>query len=439
MPSTTKLHTSRKPKLVDEIEECRFEKIASTTSVPHLQHDRNIVIDISRQVGYCINLAAIKLYVRARILNIDKSLLADTEPAVAFQSAPLYTMFRDVQIYINNTPVFYGKFNYPYFCQNLIRFKMPLTESNVVNESVLVWDDHQDLDASYEDSALIGYSGEAMDEFEDMADRFSNSSYVELQGPFLSDFSFIQMYLRDDCDVRIVLTPVAPEFALLACKFEPAPSYCIEIDHCTAIVPRIKVKPSYRLPSEYSIPFVEHSMQMFVIAKDSTNYTRNIMTGPIPRRLLIAFTKETSYNGSYIESAFAFPHFSLNFVQVTAGGRLFPNNPLIMQFDQDEYLQCYYSLYDNMERNLHEVGGLFLSRYQFSKQNRFFLAFNLTPDKESGSEHYSRLGTGQASIQLGFSKPLPQNVVMVMMAEYERELKLGANGKVTIQYPSAVY
>ncbi len=439
MPSNVKLRTSRKPKLVDEIEECRFEKITSTTPVPHSQHDRNVVIDISRQAGYCIDLAAIKLYVRARILNADKTPLASTEPAVAFQSAPLYTMFRDVQIYINNTPVFYGKFNYPYFCQDLIRFKMPLTESNVVKQSALVWDDYQDLDADYDGSLLVGYSGVVMDEYEDMADRFRDSSYVELQGPFLSDFSFIQMYLRDDCDVRIVLTPAAPEFALLACKLEPAPNYCIEIDRCTAIVPRVKVKPSYRLPSEYSIPFVEHSMQMFVIAKDSTNYMRSITTGPIPRRLLIALTKETSYNGSYTESAFAFPHFHLNFVQVTAGGRLFPNNPLIMQFDQDEFLQCYYSLYDNMERNLQEVGGLLLSRYQFSKQNRFFLAFDLTPDKESGSEHYSRLGMGQTSIQLGFSKPLPQNVVMIVMAEYERELKLSANGKVTIQYPGAVY
>ena len=444
-----KLLVSTKPRLLKDVNNVKSE-IVYTSSVLPIRGDRGLIFDVPPQKGFYIDTPRTKMHAEIRITKPDGSVLADTD-MVCPQSACLYTIFKDLQVMINNHPIFYSRFLYPYYCNMLLNFKLGDKERTVVNSGCLRYDDNADLDPIIteetdetvkegEDEPMVqqqpakvtGYSGEdVLPEWDSRCARFGQSQTVELMGPVLFDLGMQSRVLRDDVGLKLIFTPNSPKSCLLTENIDQ--EYVVEITKAYLTVPRISVRPTAALPGgDINYFFVEHRLLAIPVAKGTTNFARAIGQGQLPRRLMFNQLEEESFNGDYHKSCFKFPHFNLLSCQATFAGERVPTDPLSMDFERGEYLSPYVALYENMKNSL-SFSGLGLTREQFA-DNRFTVALDASKDKEAGAEHYTEGMTGQLSVSIQWKKPLETNIVILFIMEYERMCILNKHGQPDIVY-----
>ena len=441
-----KLLIETKPRLLKDINAVKTE-IVYTSSVLPIRGDRGLIFDVPPQKNFYIDISRAKMHVEARLTKADGSVLSEND-MVCPQSAFLYTMFKDLQVMINNHPVFYSRFLYPYYCNMLLNFKLGEKEKTVVNSGCLKYDDNADLDPvmieetdeveeKEEESAVklikfSGYSGEdVLPDWDSRCGRFAQSQTVELMGPILFDLGMQSRVFRDDVGFKFIFTPNSAKSCLLAEDLKE--EYAVEIVKAYLTVPRISVRLSSALPpGDIHYFFVEHRLLAIPVTKGTTNFARAIGQGQLPRRLIFNQIEEESFNGDYHKSCFKFPHFNLLSCQATFAGDRVPTDPLSMDFERGEYLAAYVALYENMKNSL-SFTGLGLSREEFAN-NRFTVAMDATKDKEAGAEHYTEGVTGQLSVSLQWKKPLEKNIVILFIMEYERMCTLNKHGQPDIVY-----
>ncbi|GFY23402.1 uncharacterized protein F54H12.2 [Trichonephila clavipes] len=98
------------------------------------------------------------------------------------------------------------------------------------------------------------------------------------------------------------------------------------------------------------------------------------------------------------------------FQYLNRDGQPMPHQPLELDFEKENYIRAYQSLFLNSE-------GLYLSRNEFAKGYSLFL-FDLTPDLCDG-EHFNLIRHSNLRIELKFNKALEQTVSLIVFAEFE--------------------
>ena len=64
-------------------------------------------------------------------------------------------------------------------------------------------------------------------------------------------------------------------------------------------------------------------------------------TNEVPRRVIIGFVKNKSFNGDNLSSPFSFNHFKIKSIELLANGRLYPQHPYSLDFDASKYARAY--------------------------------------------------------------------------------------------------
>lgn len=448
-PQRRKLLASSKPPTLRDIESVKQEIIHTSSTLP-MKEERALIFEIPAQKGFYIDLSLMKIYIRYRILKKDGSkLTGDDEDYVCAQSGILYTMFKDLEVCINNRAIFWGRFLYPYYTNLLLNFKIPGNERKMLYSSTFKYDDNNDMDQQRELSeedktgtppaeaskpkfVLTKYTGEhVIDSWEDRAGAHHYSQEMEVFGNILFDTCFQERLLRDDANLRLSFTPHRSEFCLFAESLSQ--EYVLEITKASVHVPRVNVRPASLLPrGDIDYYFVEHRMMTVPVAAGTSNFNRTITTGNLPRRLILSQIEEKAFNGDYHLSCFRFPHFDIAEIQVTAGATRFPADPLSMDFDSENILHPYIALFDNMKNSL-GFSGLPTDRYEY-QNGRVYFAFDCTKDMEAGSEHWVPGSSGNLALNIYWKTPLPTNIVLVLCLEYEKVCKLDKFGQAEVNY-----
>ena len=446
-----KLLTRGRPRMLKDVNGVKTETIYTSSVLPIKGEERSLIFDAPPQKGYVTDWTRAKIGAVVRITKSDGTALTATD-LVCPQSFCLYTMFKDLQVLVNNHPVFYSRFMYPYYCNLLLNHKISDKEKTVVYSGALRFDDNADLDPIIEEEqdttipaasatgppvvtkhvVFSGYSGDdVIDDWDARCARFAKSKSVELLGPVLFDLALQSRVLRDDAGLKLIFTPNTPKFCLLATALKP--DYVLEITKAFLLLPRISVKPSYGLPTgDLSYYYVEHRLLALPVTKGSTNFSRALTQGQLPRRVIIQQIEEDGFNGDFHKSCFKFPHFNLTSCQAMFAGDRVPIDPLTMDFTTKEYLEAYISLYENLKNSL-SFSGLGYTREEFA-DNRFMIALDATKDKEAGAEHYTEGSTGQLAVSLQWKKPLQENIVVLFTMEFERMCTLNKYGQPEILY-----
>ncbi len=432
-----------------------------------MKDETPLIFQIDTQTGNCIDLSLMRLHLGFHITNRDGSWIvpveasesqtrvaraaADTQmskddatsasattyPAldesVLPVSAPLYSLFRDLKVFWNQAPVFYSNFMYPWYTDYVLKMKLPQSQRKALYESAKYYNDRNDLLSVYQGERQIGYDGDYyVPSWEDRSYKYSESQYVEVAGPLLHDLQFQNKLLRDDVNIRIEMTLAKPEFSLFA--GHPNKNYSVHLEKAICIVPRVSVSPQYMAPtrsleSEYF--FVQHDLSIHVIPKDTLNFSKQVANGVLPRRICFMMVKEQSYNGACHLSPFNYGHNDINFIQLQVGGKQkFPFEPLMPDFENDNYVETYMSLFDNMHNSL-GLAGLPFNLDEF-KQGNFMFCLDLTKDFSSGSAHWTELGSGLATLNLQFAKPTTENVILICIKEMERVCNIDEQGRAEI-------
>ena len=102
-----------------------------------------------------------------------------------------------------------------------------------------------------------------------------------------------------------------------------------------------------------------------------------------------------------------------------------------MDFDNDDYLLGYSSIFKGLNRGIYLTGNDIT--YDEFKNGYSLFAFNLTPDHCDG-EHMSIPKTGELQIDLKFKKELPTNISAIIYLEFDSIVQINNLRQVYVDY-----
>ncbi|XP_053206997.1 uncharacterized protein F54H12.2-like [Panonychus citri] len=188
-----------------------------------------------------------------------------------------------------------------------------------------------------------------------------------------------------------------------------------------------------KAPTNYFI--TRNLVKTFTIpASNTTAIFENVFSGVMPRRVIVGFVSNDSFNGKETESPFKFQNFELNSIGSQVNGVNIPSQPYEPDFKKDMYLREFIDLYRNTNQ-FHGLSMLKLKYDQYKDGNTLF-AFDYTQDGTIGSESgtLSLLKRGTLKIEARFGEALKSPIHMIVFAQFDNLIQIDKYRNVTIDW-----
>jgi hypothetical protein len=367
-----------------------------------------------------IDLGRTYLYIKAKVTKNDGSNLEATARVVPVNLF-LHALFSQVDVHLRDTLVSPSVNTYAYksYLETLLSYG---TDAKDTQLSAELW------------SADNGN----MNENNPYADQFTNSGMrnrshfiaeskaVELMGRIHSDIFQQDRYLLNGVDMHLKLIRSSSAFHLVG----ETDNNVTTIQDAALYVRKVKLNPSITLTHSKLLdqgklvkyPVRRGIVTSFTISQNSLSFNKeNVVSGQLPRRIVIGFVRNAAFNGSIKQNPFNFEHFDLNYLSMNAGSQSIPSQPLKPNFDQKEFLQAYMTLFEGTGM-LNANTGHGIHREDFCNGYALYV-FDLTTDMSEGS-HVDPIKHGSLRLEVHFSKALPCTVNAVVYSEYDNIIQI---------------
>lgn len=153
-----------------------------------------------------------------------------------------------------------------------------------------------------------------------------------------------------------------------------------------------------------------------------------IFEGDLPSRIIIVQVSQDAFNGSYTKNPFNFEHFNAQRISVNMNGRSYPLESNEMQMDfagkkiTQSYIMSFIQLYDS---EFEDLEGLMLTKESYIK-GYFMYPITLTAGNQKPPH-------GSLRLKIEYSVPLPNPIVVLVFAEYQRTLDIDSKGIIEIK------
>jgi len=246
------------------------------------------------------------------------------------------------------------------------------------------------------------------------------------------DFLQCKRYLLPGCDLKLKILRSTDSFSLLG----DALIAKIKINKLRMKIRRITLDPSIaaaiedrlsRTPAIY--PIVQSKIKAYLINKDiQTQTITQIFRGKIPRSFILCFVDAKGYDGHIDKNPFFFQHFDNNYLNVFLNGEPIVPNVFQPNFSTGDCIGEYRWLLDNIGLYQTMSNGI---TFQEFVSNSMFYAFDLSPDL-CNSYYLHGSETGTLDVHVGFSKPLPQNIMCIIYASFDEAILIDKDRNVTL-------
>ena len=116
-------------------------------------------------------------------------------------------------------------------------------------------------------------------------------------------------------------------------------------------------------------PFWRSDLKSFSMAQGSLTFTTdNIFHGKVPSKMIIGMVSNSAYSGDFSKNPFNFKHMDANYLEVTVDGQPVPNRPYKPNYEENDYVSSYLSLFDS---DLNKKKGIIISLSEYP--NRYCL------------------------------------------------------------------
>ena len=283
---------------------------------------------------------------------------------------------------------------------------------------------------------------------------------VDLIGHLRCDVFNQDKLLLNGVEVRLRFIRSKDTFCLMDAS---EVNYSVHINEATLLVRRIKVSPTVLIahantlasppPAKYPITRVVTITRVTTTAKypitrvEVKSFTihsgiidenlENVILGQLPKRIILGFVNNKSFNGDRALNPFNFQNFSINFLSIYVDGAQIPSKPLQPKFagNSPQYVEAYHTLFSGT--GIHYINeGNDINRSDYANGYCLF-AFDLTPDLSAHfANHWNLVKHGTIRIEVGFEKALTQTINCVLYAEYDNMLEIDASRQVIAYYNS---
>jgi hypothetical protein len=243
----------------------------------------------------------------------------------------------------------------------------------------------------------------------------------------------------NNVDIRLKLTRSTPEFSLMAGTEH---KYKISITHAAMFVRCVKLNTAVMLQHKHVLttngkvvyPLRRVDMQTFTIGSGLLSHVRpNIITGQLPRRIIIAFTTNKALNGVYAHSYCRFRPYGVNRINLLVNGRSVPSRAYTPNFIDTnnsgvQYARCFNAL-SQVCKHTHTDSGNTITRSAYGDGYTMF-AFNLSEDW--GEDMLGLVREGTVQLEVRFAVPTPEVLNAIVYCEYEKTISIDGNGTVLL-------
>ena len=245
--------------------------------------------------------------------------------------------------------------------------------------------------------------------------------------------------ILENVDIRLRLTRTPAEFCLMA---EAGKSYKITIEHALFVVRTVKLNTAVAIHHRNALqhngkalyPHRRVEMQSFTIPSGVLSHTRsNIVTGRLPRRIIVVLTTNQAFNGVYSRSYCRFQPHGVNKINLLVNGRSLPTSGYTPQFTNTEgsgvnCSRCFHAL-SSVCKMTNTDSGNGITRRAFEDGYTMF-AFMLFEDWSD--ESFGLVHEGNVQLEMRFDTSTKEVLNAILWCEYENTISIDKHGGVTL-------
>ena len=381
-----------------------------------------IEFDIPSSGEDYIDFANSYLHVKAKILKATGADLADDD-AVAPTNLWLHSLFSQVDVSLNGTQITASTNTYPYraMIETLLTYGGDAKQSQLTSALF-----YKDTAGRIESVAMEG--GQINDGFVKRAGFTAGSKTVDMIGRLHADTFLQERYMVNEVNTKLKLHRSRDTFSI-----QHNGAFKVVILSAVLYVRKIKLLPSVFLAhakiletSNAKYPIRRVVCKSFTIPTGFLDASHEkVFSGQLPSRLVIGLVENQSFNGHKQKNPFNFQNFKLVEIGVyTDGQQQLAVKPLKLDFENNEYISAYHSLFSGCGKVNNDEGN-FIDRNEYSSGYCLY-AFDLSPDLKE-DDHYNLIKEGSLRLILKFSEALTTTVSVIVYGEFENIIEVDRN------------
>ena len=404
------------PSIQTDIESSYAERIYPTNSLT----GTNVVEFNIPGTGDYIDLYNIVVHMRVQITKADGANI-DAAAEVACINYPIASMFKHVELYLNNDLVSHiSDYAYKSYIETLLNY------SNAAKETTL----HSSL--YHQDTACkMNTVGDGNLGFKDRKAYFAGSKTVEICGKLHDNLCMQPSPLVNAVSMRLIFTRQSDEFFLMSLAAGTQKLNLIDMwlelkrysPHAEKLNAVEKMIASERLT--YTVPRGEIRTVSIGKGERNFNHRRGLTTTEIlPKRVVVALVDAAAFNGKRELNPFNFEHFDMSSFDIRVNslskfGRALQINP-----GTESFLEAYSSM-QSLLGSRYRDGGYSIKRSEFL--NGFFMfGVDLSATQADGFYEDPK-ESGSLEIDITFSKATPKHVIALIYTEYINTIFLNSS------------
>ena len=398
------------PETQVSIEDNYYTRVNPVTAVT--SDTAPIEFSINSSTDHFIDPTNVFLYIRFAVQKADGSATSDTYGCYP-ETNTLHTLFRDVEVFINESKVTSGSSNYAYrsYIENLLSFTSNEKKSKLTTEGFYSETERPNVLGKY--SAL-------------------KKKVFEGYGRLHLDLFHQPRLILSGSNIKLKLFRNNVEFVIKKETADGIP-LAIKIEETYLNVRRVKLSPHEHIHIENTLskvsakyPISRVEVKTFTIASGINSLMlNNVVSGKLPNRIIYGLTTHSGFTGSYIKPNFVFNHHNLKATSLYINGSLFIQ-PTISSFSDDntelsKHVRAYYSLF----HELSDASDLVDISYDEFKDSCCLYSIDITQDRCTDlTRHLNPVKSGNISLNFEFAAPITGPLTVVTYLEYSGLIQL---------------
>lgn len=370
-----------------------------------------------------IDLSQTKMRIKAKIIKADGTLVPDTEkvgPVNLFGSS----LFQQIDVHANGVSVQSSNSAAAYiaYLEDTLNYSGE-AKRTMLGSEMYYKDKPSDPRQMWMDEFKNSENGML-----NRSKRTNASKIVEMVCSVHLDIVKMNKFLVNNVDLKFRFIRSNRTFPVIS--LEAGQDYKAVIEEMTLYIRKIQIKPDlalalFKVQEETNEPFVypitQTVMKCFSVPKGTVDITReNLFLGNIPSRIVITIVRNDAFNGTLATNPYFLEHFDLNYLSVSVNNKSFPEIPFTPEYQNGIYGREYAALFTGLDLWGKNKGNDIT--YEDFGNGYCVYCLDLTSLGQSGGEAHTVPQQGNLKITMKFRVPLPDNKMVIVYSEFDREM-----------------
>ena len=405
-----------------QIEEATYEKI-----LPKLHNDSVYEFEIKNAEHY-IELNKTEVEVKLRIKKGDGNDLVAADK-VGLINYPITTLFKDVEITLNEQTITSGSSNY---ADRAIMEVLLTYNKDAVNSWLQAggfeYDTAGKMDVA-DPSAADGNEG-----LKKRAAYTSASKIVTLRGKLHEDLFNQPKPLPNNNRLYIKFTRNSDKYCLMSSAANA--DYKIEIVEMALHIRKLKMSSMYSKSMANALvrlPIDRVIQKGFVVTANQSKYTENdFHSGQLPSKVVFGFVDNNAQRGDYKLNPFNFTHSKVEKVQLYRDGQPINSRPISTDFESGDVMDGFWGL-ARATNTRYSNGGTLITLEDYKLGGYVLWAYDLSPS-QCDEEFIDPRREGKLTLEIEFAENVTKALSICIYMQFDAEIKINEVGKTILMY-----